>query len=72
MIVLRLKSVEEMCLFPPLGLELMTHISVALMAQYLNVRQRKLVTIIIQTVHILQHGSADTGSLPVEDFVKHN
>ncbi len=42
------------------------------MAQYLNVRQRKLGTIIIQTVHILQLDSADTGSLPVEDFVKHN
>ncbi len=50
----------------------MSHISVALMAQYLNVRQRKLSTIIIQTVHILQHDSADTGSLQVEDFVKHN
>jgi hypothetical protein len=42
------------------------------MAQYLNVRQRKLGTIIIQPVHILQHDSADTGSLPLEDFVKHN
>jgi hypothetical protein len=46
------------------------------MAQYLNVRQHKLGTIIIQTglsnVHILQYDSADTGSLPVEDFVKHN
>jgi hypothetical protein len=42
------------------------------MAQYLNVRQHKLGNIIIQTVHILQHDNADTGSLPVEDFVKHN
>jgi hypothetical protein len=50
----------------------MSHISVALMAQYLNVRQRKSGIIIIQTVHILQHDSADTGSLPVEDFVKHS
>jgi hypothetical protein len=50
----------------------MSHTSVALMAQYLNVRQRKLGTIIIQTVHILQHDSADTGSLPVKDFVKHS
>jgi hypothetical protein len=33
-------------------------------AQYLNVRQRKLGTIIIQTVHILQHDSADTGTPP--------
>jgi len=50
----------------------MSHTSVALMAQYLNVRQRKLGTIIIQTVHMLQHDSADTGSLPVEDFIKHS
>jgi hypothetical protein len=48
----------------------MSHISVALMAQYLNVRQRKLGTIIIQTVHILQHDSAVTGSLPVEDTIQ--
>ncbi len=34
--------------------------SVALMAQYLNVRQRKLNTIIIQTVHILLHDSVWT------------
>ncbi len=27
---------------------------------------------IIQTVHILQHESSDTGSLPMEDFFKHN
>jgi hypothetical protein len=58
--------------FPPLELEPMCHISVALMAQYMNVRQRKLGTIIIQIVHILQHDSANTGSLPVKDFVKHN
>ena len=36
--VLRLKSVEECAL----RLEPLSHISVALMAQYLNVRQRKL------------------------------
>ncbi len=48
----------------PLGLEPMPCTSVALVAQYLNVRQRKLGTIIIQTVHILQHDSADTGTLP--------
>ena len=48
----------------PLGLEPMPYTSVALVAQYLNVRQRKLGTIIIQTVHILQHDSADTGTLP--------
>jgi hypothetical protein len=64
-IVIRLKSVKKMCPFP---MGLMSHISVALMTQYLNVRQRKLGTIIIQTVYILQH--ADTGSLPVEDFLK--
>jgi hypothetical protein len=50
----------------------MPHTSVALTAQYLNVRQRKLGTIIIQTVQILQHERADTGSLPMEDFFKHN
>ncbi len=33
----------------------MSHISVALIAQYLNVRQRKFCTIIIQTVHILSY-----------------
>jgi hypothetical protein len=53
---------------PPMGLEPMSHRSVALTAQYLNVRQRKLGTIIIQTVHILQLDGADTGSLPMEDF----
>ncbi len=47
----------------PPGLEPMPRTSEALMAQYLNVRQRKLGTIIIQTVHILQHDSAVTGSL---------
>ncbi len=38
----------------------MPHATVALTAQYLNVRQRKLGTIIIQTVRILhvQHESA--------------
>ena len=54
-----------------MGLEPMSLTSVALMAQYLNVRQRKLGTIIIQTVRILQLDSADTGSLPMEDFFKH-
>ena len=54
-----------------MGLEPMSLTSVALMAQYLNVRQRKWGTIIIQTVHILQLDSADTGSLPMEDFFKH-
>ncbi len=49
-----------------LGLEPMSCISVALMAQYLNVHQ--LGTIIIQIVHILQHDSANTGKLPNRDF----
>ncbi len=48
----------------------MSCISLALMAPYLNVRQRKLGTIIIQAAHILQHVSAHTGSLPMEDFIK--
>jgi hypothetical protein len=42
----------------------MPRTSEALTAQYLNVRQRKWGTIIIQTVHILQHDIAVTGSLP--------
>ncbi len=44
----RLKSVQLLPL-SLLELELMTYTSVALMAQYLNVRQRTLGTIIIQT-----------------------
>ena len=47
----------------------MPHVTVALTAQYLNVRQRKLGTIIIQTVRILQHESAVTDSLLEEEFV---
>jgi hypothetical protein len=70
-IVVGLKSAEELC-HPPTGLEPLPHTSVALTAHYLNVRQHRLGTIIIQTVHILQHESADTGSLPMEDFFKHN
>ncbi len=54
-----------------MGLEPMSLTSVALMAQYQNVRQRKWGIIIIQTVHILQLDSADTSSLPKEDFFKH-
>ncbi len=53
-----------------MGLETMPCTSEALMAQYLNVRQRKLGTIIIQTVRILQHDSAVTGSLPNGDFLQ--
>jgi len=52
----------------PLELEPMSYTSVTLKAQYLNVRQRKLGTIIIQTVHILKHDNADTDSLPKQEF----
>ncbi len=45
----------------------MLHATVALTTQYLFVRQRKLGTIIIQTVRILQHAATD--SLPEEEFV---
>jgi hypothetical protein len=38
------------------------------MAQYLNVCQHKLGTIIIQTAHILQHNSGVTGLLPGGNF----
>ncbi len=70
---LGLKSEEELCLAPN---ETRTHVSqsltsVAVMAQYLNVRQRKWGTIIIQIVHILQLDNADIGSLPMVDFFKH-
>ncbi len=41
------------------------------MAQYLNVRQHKLGTTIIQTVHILPRHSADTGSLPMDEEFLH-
>jgi hypothetical protein len=46
------------------GFEHLLCTSEALMAQYLNVGHRKLDTIIIQTVHSVQHDSAITGSLP--------
>ncbi len=65
---LRSKSVEKLPNVPPAGLEPMPHVTAALTAQYLNVRQRKLGTIIIQTVRILQHESAVTDSLPEEEF----
>ncbi len=45
------------------------------MAHYLNVCQRKLGPIIFldcPSVCVLQHDSADTGSLPTKDFLKHN
>ncbi len=64
------KVKEKFPNFPPAGLEPMPHAPVALTAQYLNVRQRKLGSIIIQTVRILQHESAVTDSLPEEEFVR--
>jgi hypothetical protein len=65
---LRSKSVENCPIFPLQDLNL-CHTTVALTTQYLNVRQRKLGTIIIQTVRILQHESVVTDSLPEEEFV---
>jgi hypothetical protein len=56
----------------PSGLEPMSRTSEALTAQYANVHQHKLGTIIIQTVHILQHDSAVTGSLPEGDILHGN
>ncbi len=55
--------------FPQAGLEPMPHATVVLMAQYLNIPQGKLGTIIIQTVRIPQHESAVTDSLPEGEFV---
>jgi hypothetical protein len=49
----------------------MPYKSVALMAQYLNVCKRKLGTIIIQTVHIIQYDSADTGLMAKIVFFLH-
>jgi hypothetical protein len=63
----RSKSVQILTIFP-LGLEPMPYTSVALVTQYLNVCQLKLGTIIIQTVHILQHDRVDTGSLPEREL----
>ncbi len=65
-IVLTLKSEEEMCLSPT-GTRTHSNISVDLMVQYLNGRQLKLSTIIIQAVIILQH---DIGSLPMQATYK--
>jgi hypothetical protein len=66
---LKSKSLEKLPNFPPAELEPMPHATVALKVQYLNVRPRKLGTIIIQTVSILQHDSAVTDSLPEGEFV---
>ncbi len=68
--IFKVKVSREIAQFSPCRTRTyMPHITVALTAQYLNVRQRKLGTIIIQTVCILQHKSAVTDSLPEEEFV---
>ncbi len=67
--IFKVKVSREIAQCSPAGLEPMPHATVALTAQYLNVRQRKLGTIIIQTVRILQHESAVTDSLPEEEFL---
>jgi hypothetical protein len=71
-IVLRFKPVEEMC-HSPTGTRTHVHISVALVAQYLNVRQLKLGTIIIQTVHV-SYGMIVRTQVHCKwkDFVEHN
>jgi hypothetical protein len=57
----------------PSGLEpTVSRTSEALMAQYLNVCLRKLGTIIIKTINILQHDRAVTGSLPEGDILHGN
>jgi hypothetical protein len=53
-----------------MGQEPMSLTSVAITAQYPNVHQCMIGTIIIQTVHILQHDSVDTGSMFMENFFK--
>ncbi len=56
--------------FSPAGLEPLPRTSVAVrVMQYLNVCQRKLGTIIIQTAQILQHDSAVKGSPPEGEFL---
>jgi hypothetical protein len=60
----RLKSVQILTISPWDSNPCPTHQWLYIAAQHLNVRQRKLGTIIIQTVHILQHDSAVAGSLP--------
>jgi hypothetical protein len=71
MSVLRSKSVEELPSVPNRTRTYALHIRGST-AQYLNVRKRKLGTIIIQTVHIVQHDSAVTGSLPNGEFLHGN
>ncbi len=64
----KLKSVKILTICPWDSNSCPTHHAVALMVQYVNVRQHKLGTVIIHTVHIPQHDRADTGSLPKKDF----
>ncbi len=54
----KVKVNREIAQFSPSRTKSMPYATVALTAQYQNVRQRKLGTIIIQTVRILQHESA--------------
>jgi hypothetical protein len=68
MLVFRSKSVEELPSVPNGTRTYALHIRGS-NGQFLHVRQRKLGTIIIQTVHILQHDSAVTGSLPDREFL---
>jgi hypothetical protein len=68
-IYFKVNDSREIALFSPCRTQPMPHVTVALTAQYLNVSQRKLGTIIIQTVRILQHESVVTDSLPQEEFV---
>jgi hypothetical protein len=48
----------------------MSRTSVAPTARYLNIYQRKMETIINETVQMLQHESVD--NLLMDDFFKHN
>ncbi len=59
-----LKSVEELCHPPWDSNPCLAHLT----AQYLDVHHRKLGTIIIQTIHILQHDSATTVSCSWRTF----
>jgi hypothetical protein len=61
--VIKVKVSRGITQCPPTGLELLSCTQGILMAHYLNVRQRKLGTIIIQIVHIQQHDFTVTGSL---------
>ncbi len=68
MLVLRSKSVEESPSVPNGTHTYALHIRGS-NSPVFECRQHKLGTIIIQTVHILQHDSAVTGSLPDGEFL---